>query len=337
MIVSDVLIICALSIGVAVFGYGLVNKLRKFFLLRGQNKRRSHIVQEILHQALAQRSLLRMEVMQGDFQGFSAEGSCNTITKSHIVLQVTDAFGTHQWVDVPLQVFFSIQQNGKASFYHFVGRTLKSTRRDSFTELHVALPKSISPGQKRAFLRYTPPKPSILALGMWILADTSPLPQTRSSLAKPHLLFRPTTQNDMVLDNISAGGLRVCLHERAMERYKSRIKCGSRLLFLLVLANKKNADEHEAFTLDSQQEQSEDGSHVAVEKTTLNFWLSCEVMSLLQEEKNNLWKVAMRFEKWAYLDEGYKKIEWFPTDSNRSIPALSTWIMRAHMEQTRKI
>ncbi len=335
MAVSDVLILCLLCILVAVLGYGFVGKLRKTLYIRKQKKRNRKITQDILHATLAQRALLRMEVMQGDFQGFAAEGTCSTITNEHLILQIADAFGAHRWTNVPLQIFFSVQTKGKTAYYHFVGYSTKSIRKGALTELHIALPESISPGQKRAFLRYTPPKPSILALALWHLSDEKPLPQVGSSLEKPLMFFRPNTNNEMVLDNISAGGLRICIHDRTMERYTSALKLNTHLLFLLVLSNKNSFDEQEDFDINTEQDTDE--TQNSTEKTTLSFWLSCRVLSVIQDKRKNLWKVAVCFEKWAHLDDSTKKIEWFPTDSNRSIPALSTWIMRSHMEQTKRI
>ncbi len=337
MAVSDVLILCLLSILVAVLGYEFVGKLRKTLYIRKQKKRTRKITQDILHTTLAQRALLRMEVMQGDYQGFSAEGTCSAITNEHLILQIADAFGAHRWTDVPLQIFFSVQMKGKTAYFHFVGYSTKSIRKGTLTELQIALPDFISPGQKRAFLRYSPPKPSILALALWHLSDATPLPQAGSSLAKPLMFFRPNTNNEMVLDNISAGGLRICIHDRTMERYALSLKPHTHLLFLLVLANKNYLDEQENFEVDKEQDNDEAQNQNSTEKTTLSFWLSCRTLSVIQDERKNLWKVAVCFEKWAYLDDGTKKIEWFPTDSTRSIPALSTWIMRSHMEQTKKI
>ncbi len=335
MLVSHVILACIGGIILAILLYSFTDKVRAFFAHRAQKKRRIAIVQSITHAAMAQRSLMRMEVMQGDFQGFTAEGTCIAITQDHLILQVTDAFGAHQWLDVPLQIFFSIQQNGQTSFFHFVGMTFKSQRKGTLTELYVQTPANISPGQKRAFLRYAPPKPSILGMCMWLASNADPLPLSKSDIKKPFLLYRPNSQNDMVLDNISAGGLRVCIHERVMEQHLQKVKQSDRLLFLLVLANKQAKDSSAQPELKSAEEaKAENG---ATEKNSVGFWLSCRVITLIHIEKSNLWQVSMRFEKWAHLDEANPKIEWFPTDSNKSIPALSTWIMRTHMEQTKKI
>ncbi len=335
MLVSDVLLACIGGILLAIFVYSVVGKLRGIFSARQQKKQRANIVQEILHKALAQRSTMRMEVMQGDFQGFTADGICNTITREHLIIQVTDAFGAHQWVDVPLQVFFSINQNGQTSYFHFVGITFKCARKGTFTEIYISLPASVSPGQKRAFLRYSPPKPSILGMAMWIPSAGEPLPQSKADLKKPFLMYRPNNQNDMILDNVSAGGLRVCIHERAMEHHAQQMRQSARLLFLLVLANKQGKDAASQLELKKADELKKESA--SNEKTTVGFWLSCRVITLMHMEKNNIWQVSMRFENWAQLDESNSKIEWFPTDSNKSIPALSTWIMRTHMEQSKKI
>ncbi len=335
MLVSEVLMGCIAGIALAVASYSIAGRVKKVLYTRQQNKQRAQIVYNVLHAALAQRAVIRMEVMQGDFKGFSAEGICNAVTPDHMILQITDAFGAHQWTDVPLILFLCIQQNKKTSYFHFTAKAFTSVRKGSFTELHMTIPDSVSPGQKRAFLRYTPPKTSVMGMGMWLMAGNAPLPTTRDALGKPYLFYRPNAHNDMVLDNISAGGLRIFIHERAMAHSAHLLEKDANLLFLLVLANKKAKEAVE--NTEQKADEAQDDNNKEQEKNTLSFWISCRVAMRSHQEKNNLWQVAVRFENWAPLDEKTKKIMWFPTDSNKSIPPLSTWVMRSHMEETKKI
>ncbi len=356
MQVYEVLLGCAIGIALAVLSYNLAHRIKKILYKRRQNKQRLRIVQDVLHAALAQRSNIRLEVMQGDFKGFSAEGIFNAVAGDHMILQVTDAFGAHQWVNVPLILFLSIQQKGKSSFFHFTTQAFKAVRKGSFTELHMHLPQEISPGQKRAFLRYTPPKHDVFGLGLWLTAGNTPMPTSRDALGKPYLIFRPKAQNDMVLDNISAGGLRVYIHERAMASCEHLLTRDAQILFLVVLANKnkevtekveqaKNVQGAAQPQAQAQAQAKGEASPQAPkeaqdseeEKSTVSFWISCRVAMRTHVEKNNLWLVAVRFENWAPVSDNSKKITWFPTDSNKSIPPLSAWVMRSHMLQTKKL
>ncbi len=338
MQVSEVLIGCAAGIALAIISYSIVGRLKKMLYTRQQNKQRIRIVSNVLHAALAQRAIIRLEVMQGDFKGFSAEGICNAVAPDHMILQITDAFGAHQWVDVPLILFLSVQQNKKTSYFHFTTTAFTSVRKGTFTELHLALPNAVSPGQKRAFLRYTPPKSAVMGMGLWFMSGNSALPTSRDGLGKPYLFYRPNAHNDIVLDNVSAGGLRVFIHERAMAHSSHLMEKDAHLMFLLVLANKKSKE-----TVENTEQKTENGQEAPKseaqeqEKNTLSIWISCRIAMRSHEEKNNLWLVSVRFENWAPLDEKSKKIMWFPTDSNKSIPPLSTWVMRSHMEETKKI
>ncbi len=368
MLVSEVLIGCAAGIGLAMFGYAMAHRLRKILYVRKQNKQRAQIVQEVMHAALAQRSNIRLEVMQGDFKGFSAEGIFNAVTGNDMILQITDAFGAHQWTHAPLILFLSIQQKGKTSFFHFTTAAFAAVRKGSFTELHMHLPDAVSPGQKRSFLRYTPPKTDVFGLGLWLMPGNAPLPTSRDGLDKPFLVYRPQAQNDMVLDNISAGGLRILIHERAMAQGAHLLEKDANLLFLVVLANAKkdapekidtaaasqNTEQGQAQTQAQPQTQAQaqaqatqkqhapeqntkEQNNAEQEKSTVSFWISCRVAMRTHVEKNNLWQVAVRFENWSPVVENTKKIQWFPTDSNKSIPPLSAWVMRSHMLQTKKI
>ncbi len=368
---TDVLWVCTISIAVAVALYSVSGRLRKSYVYYKQKKRNAAIVQKLLQASIPQRSTFRLEVTQGDFKGLCAEGVCGAADKKTFHLQVTNTFGVHQWIAVPISMFFPVTLEGVQTFYHFTSMAHAAHRKENYTELTFVLPPSISPGQNRAFLRFSPPKPLVLALSLWLLQGTRPLPQSRESLAKPFLLSMPQTNNDMELDNISAGGMRILLYENGMKQYSEYFKPDARLLFLLVLVgkNKKEIKKMHAISpkIVDGSTTSAQGSIVlltdsitqknpkeilkknestnTIENTndeeaqvhTQSFMLSCRVRALIHAEDDALWQICTRFDAWAAIEEDVDKISWFPTDSDKSVPPLATWIMRAHMEQTKKI
>ncbi len=334
MQVTDVLIGCGVGIALAILSYSVGGRLRKAYFFYKQKKMKARIVQKLMHLALAQRSTFRIEVLDGDFKGFTGEAVCNTAGKNNFILQIVDTFGAHQWTNVPIRMFFPINQKGKISFYHFTCVAHESMRKSSFTELVLALPDAIEPGQNRESLRFSPPKDRVLALGMWILNASKPLPTHKKDLAKPQLTYTAKGNNDMGLDNISAGGMCVFIHERQMWERSKYMKPGAHLLFLVVLANKtKEAPPPKAEAEGGKQEAKE----APVQNKTMSFWLSCRVRALLHIEKENFWRVCLQFDAWSLIEGEVSTIEWFPADSTKSVPPLSTWIMRTHLETVKNL
>ncbi len=409
---TDVFWGCAAGIVLAIVTYNIVGRVRKAYTFYRQRAKSKKIVQDFLHASIPQRSTFRLEVLQGEFKGLYAEGVCSAVDAKSFRLQVTNAFGVHQWTDAPISMFFPITQDEVQTFYHFSAVAHSADRNENYTELTFAVPPSISPGQNRAFLRFTPPKPLVLAFGLWLMQGARPLPLHKEELAKPFLLYKLHANNTMELDNISAGGMRVFIHESGMNYKGELFKPGAHVLFLLVLVGKnlgKNKKElkkvpvpprtaaqaaphlahngevgagalvegeqglsaqlgsqgmtqdqvgHQATghisvmaqlkdatpslsaaegTLQAEQGEEAGQSGKSEKKPTQSFWLSCRVRALTHDEQENMWQVSLRFDAWSLHEEGAEKISWFPTDSDQSVPPLAAWIMRSHMEQTKKI
>ncbi len=343
MQVTDVLVGCLVGIALAVFGYSLVGRLEKIYYFYKQKKMRTRIVQEVLNLTLVQRSTFRLEVLAGDYKGFTGEAVCNVVGKDFFVLQLLDAFGAHQWTDVSLRMFFPVNQKGKMSFYHLTSVASKSVRKDHVTELTLNVPYEILAGQNRETLRFSPPKHSVLGLGMWIMNPGKPLPTHKNDLEKPHLAYTSRGNNDMGLENISAGGMCLVIHERAMWHRSQNMKPGAHLLFLLVLANKEKDVAKPPRTVSSHTEGAQEAPPEAAENThppakskTSSFWLSCRVRALLHMEKENFWKVCLQYDAWSHIEGEVTNIVWFPTDGSKTVPPLSTWILRTHLDLMKK-
>ncbi len=365
---TDVLIGCAVGIVLAILGYSIVGRLQSVYAYYKQSKKSKDIVFELLQLSIMQRSTYRLKVLQGEFKEFTAEGIATGYDKKFFVLQVTHSYGVHQWVNTPISMFFPVTNGGCTTFYHFTSITSKANRNDSYTELYFVLPPMISPGQNRAFLRFTPLKHDIKTLGLWLIPTLSPLPTHKKELTKPFLTSRLNAENQMVLHNVSAGGMCIFIHNRYMPYDKSHLKAGANLLFLLILATKAkkeirkaigipftpeaHANEENAQDEHIEQAQNNNENNTSaiaddgksgrtlqpqlIEGKPLALWLSCRVCALTHMEKNDIWQLNLRFENWSLIQEKVDVIEWFPTDTNQSIPLLATWIMRAHMETLKK-
>ncbi len=367
---TDVIWACIASIIGAIVLYTVIGRVHKIYGFYKQRKRNQNIVQDLLQTSISQRGTFRLEVMQGEFKGLCAEGICSNVGAKFFSLQVTNAFGVHKWVSVPITMFFPVSKDGVPTFYHFSAVAHAADRRENFTELTFALPPAITPGQNRAFLRFAPPKPLIRGVDLWLMQGSRPLPLYGKELPEPFLQYQAHGNTNMVLENISAGGMRIFIHEHGMGYNAESFKPGSHLLFFLTLVSKKKKDSKKIplpqvqnvkldqagkapmqgpaiaqMAASPMEAQIVDGQVLEAADTeeqwqNQSFWLSCRVRSLVHAEQDKLWQMSVRFEAWALLketEEGAEKNAWFPTDADQSVPPLATWIMRAHMEQTKKI
>ncbi len=312
MQLSHVLLGCAIGIAFAVIVYGVGQKIQQILLQRRASVARKGIILHILNLALSQRSSFILEVANGEFEGVGAEGICHSLTDETLIINVSDAFASHQWVGSTIVFFFAVTENGKQAFYHFKGQCIEAKRASSITTLIIAFPAYIEAGQRRHFLRYTPPIENIYGLGLWLWSHTKPLPNLKTSLGKPYLSYQPETDNALFLDNVSAGGLRFGMHEDFMPEDKSCLEKGTPLIFHVSLQSYED------------------------EKKTLALWLSCRVTSLVNtEEEKDLWYVGVRFENWAQITQESQNFVWFPVDKDKCIAPLASWVMRSSIGQNK--
>ncbi len=329
MQVTHILLGCALGIVIAMIAYGLEQKFYKKFIQCKAHSARMQIVKKLLNMALEQRSNFHLEILHGEFKGANIVGTCLSLEKQTVVIQVLDAFASHQWANSTMSFYFSIVDDQKTSFYHFTGFCFAAKRQGKVTELSIALPPIIDPGQRRSCLRFIPPKNSVRGLGLWIIPPNSPLPTHKLKLKKPLLTYDPHSTNSIFLDNVSAGGLRLCVQEALMPEDTQILEKGTHLLMVLALKEpaKKHTNEPNANT-DNNLKNAPDK-----EKNSLALWLSCRVTSLNHAEKERVWHMGVQFETWATITQAHQDITWFPIDKNGYIPPLSVWVMRCHMEQ----
>lgn len=290
--------------------YAISHRLHAQRASRRSIDERRRITSETLNTAIDQRSTFRLEVQGGELKGYKAEGICVHITDMWLVLDVGGAFATNQWEGEDVLVFFQTTYNRKPSFYQFRGIIGGVHRRMQNSMLRLPIPDFLEPGQKRSFLRITPQHQAVLGMGLWPISDRAPLPISAEKLPPPLLSYRPGKSELVVLDNISAGGMRLAVDKSLDLLAMVDLDKGSQILCLLVL---KNTGEG---------------------KGPLACWLACTVTGFTPSD-NNISHLGIRFTNWAIMESGRDQISWFPLSKDRSVAPLATWVMRHHLEQSK--
>ncbi len=310
--VTTIILFFASSIGFAIFLYWLVPFCKKFLYMRSHNKRKQGLIIELLNRSMAQRSKFRIEVMDGELKGSASEGVCTLAKNNQLCIELIETFAAQQWKGSNCLIFFQFSQANKIVFFHFPSKCLDASRKGDITNLYFEMPTQLEPGQKRKSLRCVPPKGSIAGFGLWPLQPDKPLPTHKNEIAKPLVTYRVNQSNSIALADISAGGACILLrpdNESAMLHY---LKPGSRVLALLMLRQPE---------LDAKP---------------LALWVSCLAISMEHLEKKNVWRLCLRFETWASMDDAKNDIMWFPNDENGCVPTLSSLVLRWNMKIHKK-
>ncbi len=312
MQIFDVLLFFSSSIAFAIFLYWIIPLCRKRIFDYRHTAFKKRLVTDLINRAMGQRTKFRLEVIDGDLAGASGEGFCTQAKNGSLTIEFIETFAAQQWQNANCRIFFHIIQSQKTIFFHFTGKCNLAKRNGHFTDLFFDIPLQLESGQKRKSLRCPPPKYALLGMGIWPLGTSQPLPNSKLGLTKPYMSYRPDQCNEIVLYDISAGGMRIMTSTTVSETYGSKVKAGTHILCLLILNNPQAKKKKSAL------------------------WLSSRVISNDYLESAKVWQTCMRFDTWATMEEGNDNIMWFPNDENDCVPTLAPIILRWNIELNKK-
>lgn len=291
-----------------VVAYALVRWASAYLVQRRSNANQGRIIAEALDAAIDQRSVFRIEILSKELHDYKIEGICTEADAKYIHIETAGSFASKELIGEQVLVFFHNSYRRKASFFQFSSRIVDVEQQGSTHIVRLTRPTSLQPGQKRAFFRITPANDTIVGLGLWSLQD-QPLPSSVTQLPPALLRFLPDRSENIMLTDISAGGMRLLLSDQAS--LPAHVGKGSPLLCLLRLKGPENGPPH-------------------------TFWFVCSVvMHLAGGEGDNY--LSLRFTTWATTEPEQKQLVWFPVVRDEGIALLSAWIMRHHLEQTKKL
>lgn len=308
---SDILLGIPLLVGLVVILYGLAHLAHKYRISRRNVHARESIARSILEMAVIQRSTFRMDFQRKDLGGYKIAGSCADVKRDYIVIDMGSAFVSADWVGEEVLVFFEVSFKRKPSYYQFRTRISSVRRLDAAAQLYLPIPPYLDPGQKRSFLRVTPDKASVLGLGLWPLTGATPLPTSVEGVPPATVNFRPGQAEVVTLENISAGGMRVVFNKSHPAPKELSLEKGSQMLCLLLLKPMEGSKP-------------------------LIFWFTA-VITMDAEDTDHSHHVGVRFTNWAQMDTGKKNFFWFPIDKGEGAAPLAAWVMRHHLEQSKRL
>ncbi len=269
------------------------------------------LARDALTSAMEKRSPFRIEILSGGLKDATVNGTCLELSKKYITLELQDVAFKHLQPGIQCKIYFQVAHKKSSSFYLFHGNILKAERKSANALVYFPFPQQLLPEQKRAFVRYTPSTASIGGIIFWELPPLALIPTKKSALERPILIYRKEDgmNNKIILENISAGGLRMSVDNTLKTQYEVALSIDERLILLLILKG------------------------IGEDTAPLAVWVVCHIRSIQHKDEEEMWHLGIQFVQWAKASSGQEDIEWFATNQDNCIPPLATWVMASHREQ----
>jgi hypothetical protein len=221
-------------------------------------------IRKILENALGERSKLELRFSRDDLTGGRfISGTLSEIGSHTISMELSDLVDvSNAWIGRKLETFFKVSSSKKkdtstgkkdANFFTFTSEILevKKTSKE-YVAVTITFPPSLEMKQKRTHLRLDPPSRFIYGLRVWPEQRTSSgkVNSNISTWKEPLLELTPDVNDKIILQNISAGGLRLEIQPDWQKEGTDIFELGKRFMICLDLFNPtaNNADRHYLYT-----------------------------------------------------------------------------------------
>ena len=295
-----------------VLGAGLLAaflRKRRLRLLHAQQTKR--IVQELLHNAIDQRSTLELGFNSEAMQGRILTGTCSSVGNDVLAVDVGLEYSLQTWTGEPVEVSFKLDYKSVSTYYRFVSQVIGMRTTPRTVVMDLVLPPLIHPMQKRHYVRIAPLPSHILGMGLWALDPAQPLPLDSTELGCAVVSYRPGKLTQCSLLNLSAGGMRVEVPQVLLYQF-SNLTLQSQLLCLLLLRSPDSG-------------------------SPMPFWLASTVVGLMENQENATIILGIKFRAWSLSETGSSHIFWFPAGKSGEVSPLASWVLRHQLEQNRRL
>lgn len=217
------------------------------------------------------------------------------------------------WVGRNIDCFFRVQdEKHNYTYYTFTG-PIAGLRPVSSEICHVYLktPEKLERKQRRAALRVDPPEQYILGLALWEGKELSGRDEYDMNIkhwGKPALAFIPGKKNQLSLDNISAGGIKITVKRKHAKECALPFTIGDLLMVLLDLWEPETGER-------------------------MRFWVACRVRNPFIDFETHDVEVGLQFIDQLQLQENSQyKLEKIPQTMRFEVEEIGNWAMHRHLE-----
>jgi hypothetical protein len=220
-------------------------------------ERRQNVIRQIIHDAQEQNEIFELKLYADGEGKNSLAGLMQRYDPDEIELEVL-TYIDPQLKGTGLDVYFRLNGPDGPIFYKFNSTILSVRHLTSPSRFRITItpPHDLKVGQKRSFIRVSPPRDTIRVIALWPLDATSPIPKSTVDLGRPVMHYkRGMTERPVKVENISATG--IALRVSTMEDPPPlSLEVGTELLALII------------YELGRKSEQ------------VVTFWCTCQVVNV---------------------------------------------------------
>lgn len=193
--------------------------------------------------ALRHRTKIRLTFSREEAANAYTDASLAEVYSDSLVLELSATVRANRgWIGKLVECDFRQRQDPVAeqwNFYNFMAE-VKDVRvvPEQYAQITVSLPRRLEMEQKRAFLRVTPLRSDILEFDAWPeshIRGEPRRPDVPGTWDRPHLSLTETLAQDMAVEDISGGGMRVRLRGEALRAAQAMLGHGQRIYLSLRL------------------------------------------------------------------------------------------------------
>ena len=281
--------------------------LRKRRTHQAERKHYVNTMLDMMQALMAQRA--RMDVFPSDRQKNSMDimfsGFCSGCDEDLMRLDLGLKPGMTEWRHPAVDVFFQCMEKGQVVFYSFRAEVREAVVNGPRVLLTLPLPVKLNREQKRDFFRITPLSSVVPAMALWpVDAEQAWLGEISGrSLGKPVYGFRPGKLSQVILEDISAGGVRLGFESSYHRSLGHKHKVGASFILLLVLTDTSGEG--------SQQ-----------------YWFNCLCVHTEQSVGRTEPVVGLQFQAWCVTERLTDALVWEPLGDSGDVTPLNVWLTR---------
>ncbi len=270
-------------------------------------------IQELLTQAMTKRSKFEI-LFETSSKKEAIHCSLMDIRDNQLILDTPFTMtGNANLKDKNVSCYFHIpSKNNFAIFYNFSSQTVSQRHQQGqLMQLGVAVPESISLGQKRNFLRVqapaaTTPLSEVSIIRLWPAQFNRDKLQTNVKAWGESLL---SPQNDTIwAENISQGGLRLVIQNG--KKYEQALKAVSALF--IYFSVKKHGEEN-----------------------SLRYMTNCKIRSFYMNSETGFLHLGLQFSHQAKQSEKPEQVTWEEIEPETGIESIGNWAFLFHIYEHR--
>lgn len=192
-------------------------------------------VATIIDAAIAQRSKIHIRFDESATAITSVSGTIMVADGGAMVMDLSGIGGLKDsFIGQPIECFFRLMDRDNRNreiFYTFHTKILRIRQTGTGQQIAVNLPFSIDGSQRRKSLRLKPELQKFSHLAFWKYDSSGGF-----DINKPHIAHQHFKQNLALLDNVSAGGMRLFLRKIILKEQQLALQKGDRFIVFLTFA-----------------------------------------------------------------------------------------------------